>query len=93
MYDNTPTVVVDNIEPGNGRDRKPPYVLEVDGVDLGYDGPTITGAEIMELAGIPLADGLVQIPPDGERKTILPDDIVHLAPRSQFKWRPRFKRG
>ena len=84
---------VDTKGPGGGGDRKPPYVLEVDGVEYGYDRPTITGAEILELAGIPPADGLVQILPDGERKTILPDDIVQLAPRSQFKGRPRFKRG
>ena len=84
---------VDAGGPGGGGDRKPPYVLEVDGVDYGYDRPTITGAEIMALADIPPADGLVQVLPDEERKTILPDDIVHLAPRTQFKWRPRFKRG
>ena len=83
---------IDPLGPGGG-DRKPPYVLEVDGVEYGYDRATITGAEIMELAGIPPADGLVQLLPDEGRKTILPDDIVQLAPRTEFKWRPRFKRG
>ena len=77
----------------DGGDRKPPYVFEVDGKDYGYDRPTITGAQIMDLARISASDGLVQILPDGATKTILPDDVVHLASRSHFKSRPRFKRG
>ena len=83
---------VEITDPGRG-DRKRRYVFEVDGVDYGYSRPTITGAEIMALADIPPADGLVQILPDGERKTVLPDEIVHLTPGPRFKWRPRFKRG
>ena len=84
--------VVDAADPDGG-DRKPPYVFEVDGKNYGYDRPTITGAQIMHLARISASDGLVQILPDGATKTILPDDVVHLAPRSHFKSRPRFKRG
>lgn len=74
-------------------DRKPPYVFDVDGETYGWDRPTITGAQIMEIANIDPADGLVQILPDEQTKTIRPDDHVHLAERIEFKRRPKFKRG
>ena len=69
------------------------FVFEVDDVEYTYDKPTITGAQIMKIAGINPSDGLVQILPDGTRKTITPDETVHLVPGAQFKRRPRFKRG
>lgn len=71
----------------------PTFVFEVDGVEYTQDKPTITGAQIMAMAGINPADGLVQILPDGARITITPDETVHLVPGAQFKRRPRFKRG
>ena len=69
------------------------FVFEVDDVEYTYDKPTITGAQIMEIAGINLSDGLVQILLDGTRKTIRPDETVQLVSGAQFKRRPRFKRG
>jgi hypothetical protein len=47
----------------------------------------------MALAGINPSDGLIQILPDGTRKTVTPEETVHLVPGVQFKRRPRFKRG
>ncbi|MDH6215279.1 multiubiquitin domain-containing protein [Streptomyces pseudovenezuelae] len=75
------------------RTKRPTFVFEVDGVEYTHDKPTITGAQIMEMAGINPADGLVQILPDGTRITITPDETVRLVPGAQFKRRPRFKRG
>jgi hypothetical protein len=74
-------------------EAKKVYVFEVDDVEYTYNKPTITGAQIMAIAGINPSDGLVQILPDGTRKTITPDETVHLVPGAQFKRRPRFKRG
>lgn len=69
------------------------FVYEVDGTTYHHDRPRITGAQIMVAAGIPATDGLVQLLPDGTTATIKPEDEVHLVPDSQFKRRPRFKRG
>ncbi|HEX5113666.1 MAG TPA: multiubiquitin domain-containing protein [Pseudonocardiaceae bacterium] len=69
------------------------FVFEVDGKPYEYDHPTIAGAEIMAIAGISPNEGLIQILPDGTRKTIAPGEVVHLVPGVQFKRRPRFKRG
>jgi hypothetical protein len=77
-----------------GPDRpRPVFVFDVDDTTYEHDRPTITGAEIMAVAGINPSDGLIQILPDGTRETVDPDDRVQLVPGIQFKRRPRFKRG
>lgn len=73
--------------------RRQVFVFDVDGTTYEHDHPTITGAQIMALAAINPADGLIQILPDGTRKSVSPDETVHLVPGAQFKRRPRFKRG
>ncbi|MGH3904180.1 MAG: multiubiquitin domain-containing protein [Pseudonocardiaceae bacterium] len=69
------------------------FVFDVDDMTYEHDRPTITGAEIMAIAGISSNDGLIQILPDGTRKTVAPNETAHLVPGVQFKRRPRFKRG
>jgi hypothetical protein len=74
-------------------ERRTKFVFDVDDVTYEHNRPTITGAEIMTIAGISQSDGLMQILPDGTRKTIAPNESVHLVHGAQFKRRPRFKRG
>lgn len=69
------------------------FVYDVDGVTYYYDRSMISGAQIMVSASIPTTDGLVQLLADGTTLTIAPSDEVHLEPGTQFKRRPRFKRG
>jgi hypothetical protein len=69
------------------------FVFDVDDVTYEHDRPKITGGEIMAMAGISPSDGLIQVLPDGSRKTVAPDEVVRLVPGAQFKRRPRFKRG
>lgn len=69
------------------------FVFDVDDVTYAHDRPRITGGEIMAMAGISLSDGLIQVLPDGSRKTVAADEVVQLVPGAQFKRRPRFKRG
>ena len=69
------------------------FVFDVDDVTYDHDGPRITGGEIMAVAGVSPNEGLIQVLPDGSRKSVAPDEMVHLVPRPQFKRRPRFKRG
>jgi hypothetical protein len=83
----------DTAGPGHPDRPGPVFVFDVDGETYRHDRPTITGAEIMALAGISPSVGLIQILPDGTRKTVEPDDTIRLVPRAQFKRRPRFKRG
>jgi hypothetical protein len=74
-------------------ERGPVFVFEVEGTTYEHDQPKITGGEIMDIAGIPRSQGLIQVNPDGTTTSIAADAEVHLVPGAQFKRRPRFKRG
>lgn len=77
----------------DGRGRAATFVYDVDGTTYEHDRPRISGAEIMAAAGISAAEGLVQILPDGTTATVDVDDEVTLVPGTQFRRRPRFRRG
>ncbi len=86
-----------NTPAGEG-DRKPndgpaSFVFDVDGLTYEWPRPRTTGNEIMDLADIPLGEGLVLCHEDGSQEAILPDREVDLVSRPRFKQRPRFKRG
>lgn len=69
------------------------FTLIVDGKEFHVETDTITGAEIMELAGIPLEVGLIQILEDGTQVSVAATDVIELKPGRRFKKAPRFVRG
>lgn len=69
------------------------YTFFVDDREFHIEQPTITGAEIMALAGIPLEIGLQLIEEDGIQRPVAPDEVIELKPGRRFKKAPRFKRG
>jgi hypothetical protein len=69
------------------------YIFEVDGQEYTIHQETITGGEIMDMAGIPRDVGLLQILADGTQKQVVADEVVKLKPGHRFKKRPRFQRG
>lgn len=82
-----------NQEPGVSGGRGHSYTLFVDGFEYRVDEPTITGGEIMELAGISRDVGLVLILEDGTQRPVPADEVIELKPGRRFKKAPRFKRG
>jgi len=69
------------------------FTLFIDEKEFQVHQSTITGEEIMELGGIPLEVGLIQILEDETEQQIKPDDVIELKPGRRFKRAPRFKRG
>jgi Multiubiquitin len=69
------------------------YTLFVDDREFQISQPSITGAEIMDLAGIPREAGLLLIDNDGTQQQIRAEDVIELKPGRRFKKAPRFKRG
>ena len=53
----------------------------------------MTGAEIMDLGGIPYSVGLLLLEEDGSQIQIREDEVIELKPGRRFKKAPRFKRG
>jgi hypothetical protein len=85
--------VDDRRDPAEPDVPPPVYVYDVDDTTYEYDQTTITGAQIMQSAGIPTTEGLIRILPDGTRESVNAYDEIHLVSGIQFKRRPRFKRG
>lgn len=69
------------------------YTFFVDGVEFHAEKSALTGLEIMNLAGIPPATGLLLIQEDGTQVQVAPSEIIDLKPGRRFKKAPRFTRG
>lgn len=69
------------------------FTLFVDDKEFHVAQSTLTGAEIMDLAGIPHEVGLIQILEDGSQSPIKETDVIELKPGRRFKKAPRFRRG
>ena len=69
------------------------FTFFVDGNEFQVDEPTITGAEIMNIAGIAPEVGLLLIEEDGTQLQVRPEEGFELKPGRRFKKAPRFKRG
>lgn len=70
------------------------YTLFIDGKEFHVSESSLTGAEIMELGGIPIEVGLILIKEDGTEEQVKPDDVIEFeGPGRRFKRAPRFKRG
>ena len=69
------------------------YTFFVDDQEFQIHDETITGGEIMDLAGIPREIGIVLLNEDGTQRPIGADEVIELKPGRRFKKAPRFKRG
>ncbi len=69
------------------------FTIFVDGKEFHVEQSTITGGEIMDLAGIPRDSGLILVEEDGTQIQIKADDVIELRPGRRFKKAPRFVRG
>ena len=69
------------------------YTFFVDDREFRVNEPTMTGAQIMSLAGIPVEAGLQLIEEDGIQVPVPPEQVIELKPGRRFKKAPRFKRG
>lgn len=69
------------------------FTIFVDGKEFHLEQATITGGEIMDLAGIPREVGLILVQEDGTQVQVREDEVIELKPGRRFKKAPRFVRG
>jgi hypothetical protein len=75
------------------QEHGPTYFVEVDGAEYEFDHEPVTGGEIMDKAGIPRDQGLLELLEDGQQRQVPVDEEIELKPGKRFKKRPRFRRG
>jgi hypothetical protein len=81
---------VSNVHEGAG----PKYTIEIEGTPHAWGSDTISAAQIAELGGWPLSEGVVEIDlRTQEERTIGADETVPLRPGQGFAKKVRFKRG
>jgi mannose-6-phosphate isomerase class I len=69
------------------------FTFFVDDQEFRVSDSTITGAQVMEVAGVPASVGLVLILEDGTQRAVSPEEKLELQPGRRFKKAPRFRRG
>lgn len=74
-------------------DKKRCFTFFVDGKQFQVHRPKVTGARIMELAGVTPQEGLLLCLDDGSQEVVEPEDKIKLVPCPRLTRAPRFKRG
>jgi hypothetical protein len=69
------------------------FTFFVDDRQFQVEPETITGLEIMNLAGIPREVGILFIAEDGSQVSVQPEEVITLERCKHFKKAPRFRRG
>ena len=69
------------------------YFINIEGAEHPWPTPTITTEEIASLGGWDPAQGVIEIDPDNNERTLAPGEVVHLKPGHGFAKRVRWKRG
>ena len=69
------------------------FTIFIDGKEYPVEKSEMTGAEIMDLGGIPRELGLILVLEDGTQVQVKEDEVVELKPGRRFKKAPRFVRG
>jgi hypothetical protein len=75
------------------QEHGPKYFIEVDGTEYELHQDEITGGALMDIAGIPREQGVLEILDDGTQRQVGVDEEIELKPGKRFKKRPRFRRG
>ncbi len=72
----------------------PMYFVNIEGVDHPWDTPTITTAQLRQLAGWEPNQQVVEVNLESMTETTLPDDaVITLKPGHGFAKKIRFQRG
>jgi hypothetical protein len=71
----------------------PKYTLLIEGKEYTWDQDTITTAQIAEIGGWELSQGVIEVDKDNNERTLAPDETVELKPGLGFGKKHRWKRG
>lgn len=75
------------------QDHGPKYFINIEGVEHPWATATITTEEIASLGGWDPSQGVIEIDPDNNERTLVPGEVVDLKPGHGFAKRVRWKRG
>ncbi len=65
-------------------EKGPKYIVVIEGKEYPWDRDTITAAEIANLGGWELSQGVIEIDKDNNERTLRPDEVIKLKPGNGF---------
>ena len=71
----------------------PKYTVVIEGKEYPWDQDTITAAQIAQLGGWDLSQGVIEVDQDNNERTLAADEMVQLKPGQGFGKKHRWKRG
>lgn len=71
----------------------PKYYVNIEGQEHPWASGTITTEEIARLGGWDPSQGVIEIDPENQERTLRPREVVELKPGHAFAKKVRFKRG
>ena len=69
------------------------FTFFVDDKEFHVEKESMTGGEIMDLAGIARETGIILVHDDGTQEQVNADQVIDLKPGRRFKKAPHFRRG
>lgn len=71
----------------------PKYFLNIEGVEVPWDQPTITTEQIAELGGWDVSLGVIEVDRDNNEFTLTPGQVIEIKPGHGFGKKFQWKRG
>lgn len=74
-------------------EKKPKYLLNLEGREVPWDQDTITTEQIAQLAGWDASQGVVEVDEHNNERTLAQGEIVEVKPGHGFGKKVKWKRG
>jgi hypothetical protein len=71
----------------------PKYTLVIEGNEYPWYEDTITTAQIAQLGGWEVSQGVIEVDKDNNERTLAPNEVVELKPGMGFGKKHKWKRG
>lgn len=78
---------------GDGPERGPRYIVDIEGVEHEWNQETISVPELRSLGGLSPTEQVIEIDKDQNERTLDEGEVVTLKPGHGFSKKVRFKRG
>ena len=75
------------------REKEVRFFLNIEGVEHPWARETATREEIVALGGWEGSQGVIEIDPDNNERTLQPGEVVHLKPGHGYAKKVKFRRG
>lgn len=71
----------------------PKYFVSIEGKEYPWEEDTITAAQIAQLGGWEVSQGVIEVDKDNNERTLAPTEVVELKPGMGFGKKHKWKRG